>query len=52
VILDVLHHRLYAEQATFCERVRAALRGGVLLLRVGDEAPSRASATPFSSTGW
>jgi SAM-dependent methyltransferase len=41
VILDVLHYIDYAEQADVLQRVRAALSGGgVLLLRVGDEAPS------------
>jgi SAM-dependent methyltransferase len=41
VILDVLHYIDYAEQADVLRRVRASLSGGgVLLLRVGDEAPT------------
>jgi SAM-dependent methyltransferase len=41
VILDVLHYIDYAEQVDVLQRVRAALSGGgVLLLRVGDEAPT------------
>jgi SAM-dependent methyltransferase len=41
VILDVLHYIDYAAQAEVLARVREALAGGgVLLLRVGDEAPS------------
>jgi SAM-dependent methyltransferase len=41
VILDVLHYIDYSEQAEVLGRVRAALsRGGILLLRVGDESPT------------
>ena len=41
VILDVLHYVGYEAQAAILERVRAALAPrGVLLLRVGDEAPT------------
>jgi hypothetical protein len=41
VILDVLHYIDYEEQAEVLGRVRAALgRGGLVLLRVGDESPS------------
>jgi len=41
VILDVLHYIDYEAQAGVLRRVRTALeRGGVLLLRVGDESPS------------
>ncbi|MEO5676742.1 MAG: class I SAM-dependent methyltransferase [Usitatibacter sp.] len=41
VILDVLHYIDYAAQAEVLQRVRTALeRGGVLLLRVGDESTS------------
>src|SRR5262249_52500452 len=41
VILDVLHYIDYAEQADVLRRVRDSLSGGgVLLLRVGDEAPT------------
>jgi hypothetical protein len=36
VILDVLHYLEYAEQPGILERARAALRGGGVLLRVGD----------------
>jgi SAM-dependent methyltransferase len=40
VILDVLHYVDYEAQSDVLARVRAALaRGGVLLLRVGDESP-------------
>jgi SAM-dependent methyltransferase len=41
VILDVLHYIDYEAQAAVLERVRDSLgEGGVLLLRVGDEAPT------------
>jgi SAM-dependent methyltransferase len=41
VILDVLHYIDHAAQAAVLERVRDSLAGGgVLLLRVGDEAPT------------
>lgn len=41
VILDVLHYIDHAEQADVLRRVRQSLAGGgVLLLRVGDEAPT------------
>ena len=40
VVLDVLHYVDYEAQAEVLERVRESLsRGGVLLLRVGDESP-------------